>query len=196
MKEISSALQEYFRLNKVSQDDIAKLLGVSQAYVSGLLTGKKAFGKKQAQKFAELFGLSPSWLLTGEGEMLVKSNDDNQGEPVYKRLADFLNNENIGFSDFETVCGLPEGWVNSVKDWVSFSTISVIKVQYPQINLNWLFTGEGEMYQTHSIYPVGDKSSYPTNDVHHNQQVVMIANLNDVRSVFEDVIKEQMAKKK
>jgi len=33
------------------------------------LNDKKSFGKKQAQKWNELFGLSVNWLLTGLGDM-------------------------------------------------------------------------------------------------------------------------------
>lgn len=69
MNEISSKLSQYFRDRHITQETIADTLGVSQQYVSGLLSGKKAFGKKQAQRFYECWGISPSWLLTGEGEM-------------------------------------------------------------------------------------------------------------------------------
>ena len=78
MRDISHDLTAYFREMGVSQGDIAERLGVSQAYVSGLLSGKKAFGKKQAQRFHELFGISPNWLLTGIGPMF---DDAPRNEP-------------------------------------------------------------------------------------------------------------------
>lgn len=65
-----SALAEYFKSKGVTQSAIAEELGVSKAYVNSLMNGKKAFGKAQAAKWGDLYGLSPSWLLTGEGEML------------------------------------------------------------------------------------------------------------------------------
>ena len=73
----SPPLVRFFKEKGISQDEIAKQLGVSQSYVSGLLTGKKAFGKKQAVRFSELYGLSPSWLLTGEGEMVAAQASGN-----------------------------------------------------------------------------------------------------------------------
>lgn len=208
MKDISYALQEYFRSNKVSQDDIAKLLGVSQAYVSALLSGKKAFGKKQAQKFAELFGLSPSWLLTGEGEMLRKSfgvecEDDERekekGSVVAQRLKAFLDFKKISVRTFEMSCGFSNGWVNSIKEQIRLSAITEIASLYPELNLNWLFTGLGDMLLPEPASKASQDSPKlevnPTNDIHHNQQVV-IANWDDLRGVLEDVIKEQFAKKK
>lgn len=62
---------------------------MSQSYVNALLNDKKAFGKKQAQKWNELFGLSVNWLLTGEGNItnngIVQNNqsgDNIQGHSV------------------------------------------------------------------------------------------------------------------
>ena len=53
------------------------------------MNDKKAFGKKQAQKWNELFGLSVNWLLTGEGSVtndgVVQNNqngDNIQGHSV------------------------------------------------------------------------------------------------------------------
>lgn len=66
-------LADFLRNRGLTQVSIAEELGVSQPYVNSLLTGKKAFGKVQAKKWGELYGLSPSWLLTGEGSMLVDS---------------------------------------------------------------------------------------------------------------------------
>lgn len=68
-----SALAEYFKNKGVTQLAIAEKLGVSKAYVNALMTGKKAFGKSQAAKWSSEFGISASWLLTGEGEMLIDS---------------------------------------------------------------------------------------------------------------------------
>ena len=75
MADIAQQLSSFFKAQGITQEVIASQLGVSQQYVSGLLSGKKPFGKKQAQRFAELWGISPSWLLTGEGEMLHCSDN-------------------------------------------------------------------------------------------------------------------------
>lgn len=61
-------LKEFFEKKGINQQEIADALGVSQTYVNAILNGKKAIGKKSADKFANLFGLSKSFLLTGEGE--------------------------------------------------------------------------------------------------------------------------------
>ena len=69
-EEKLSALGKFLRDTGHTQSSIAAQLGVSQPYVNALLTGRKAFGKSQAKKWGDLYGLSPSWLLTGEGAMV------------------------------------------------------------------------------------------------------------------------------
>ena len=90
-------LGKYLREAGYTQASIATQLGVSQPYVNSLLTGRKAFGKAQAKKWGDLYGLSPSWLLTGEGEMVKDvptpepaSVEDNPGAslPDIGRRAD------------------------------------------------------------------------------------------------------------
>lgn len=69
MEKIGEKLSAFFKEKGITQDEIAARLGVSQSYVNALLNDKKAFGKKQAQKWNELFGLSVNWLLTGDGNI-------------------------------------------------------------------------------------------------------------------------------
>lgn len=87
-QKISECLKSYFEEKGIQQKDIASRLGVSQAAVSALLNGKP-FGKKVAEKWGNEFGIKPSWLITGEGEMLKKSagkqprTQEAPGTPVY-----------------------------------------------------------------------------------------------------------------
>lgn len=62
-------LYNYLSSKGLTQKSIAEALGVSEQYVNALLKGRSKFGKKQAEIWANKFGLSASWLLTGEGEM-------------------------------------------------------------------------------------------------------------------------------
>jgi transcriptional regulator with XRE-family HTH domain len=68
-----SKLKQYFDSQGIRQVDICNILGKSKAQISNYLTGKVPFGKKAAKEWSNAFGLSESWLLTGEGEMLRKN---------------------------------------------------------------------------------------------------------------------------
>lgn len=64
-------LQKYFENQGIRQVDICSILNKSKAQISNYLSGKIPFGKKSAKEWATAFGLSESWLLTGEGPMLA-----------------------------------------------------------------------------------------------------------------------------
>lgn len=69
MDNIGECLKEFFKEKGLTQMKVAEMTGAQQSYVAALLNGGKQFGKKQAQKWGDIFGLSPNWLLTGTGEM-------------------------------------------------------------------------------------------------------------------------------
>lgn len=89
-------LGKYLRDTGRTQASIASQLGVSQPYVNALLTGRKAFGKSQAKKWGDLYGLSPSWLLTGEGSMLkadapiTQPSPENSARPLVSSDRDWV----------------------------------------------------------------------------------------------------------
>lgn len=67
-------LKSFFKKKGITQNDIAKDLNVSQPYVNSILNGRMPIGKNQARRLSNLYGLSFSWLLTGEGEMLANTS--------------------------------------------------------------------------------------------------------------------------
>lgn len=75
MVDIGKSLRQYFDNQGITQQSIANTMNVSKAYVNRLFTGKAKFGKETAEKWSNQFGLQKSWLLTGEGPMLVSSSE-------------------------------------------------------------------------------------------------------------------------
>lgn len=72
--DFTKSLKSHLNQLGYNQDQLSKMLDVSQPYLSALLSGKKAFGKGTAEKWQQMFGFSAGWLLTGEGSMLVKDS--------------------------------------------------------------------------------------------------------------------------
>lgn len=98
-KKFYDDLKEFFRKRGLTQQNIADRFGVSQSYVASLLNGTNPIGKKTAKKWADEFGLSETWLLTGIGEPINSSviqnneNGDNYngaGMTVNKSDAEYL----------------------------------------------------------------------------------------------------------
>ncbi|GIZ15544.1 hypothetical protein [Capnocytophaga catalasegens] len=63
---------------------------------------------------------------------------------VKERIIKFLAYLKIGQNKFEKQIGLSNGYINNVKSIGSDKLNKILK-EYPQLNLEWLITGEGEM---------------------------------------------------
>jgi phage repressor protein C with HTH and peptisase S24 domain len=64
---------------------------------------------------------------------------------VGKRLKEFLNYLKISQGKFEAKANLSNGYVNNLKDNIRRNTLRKISDAYPELNITWLLTGEGEM---------------------------------------------------
>ncbi|MDR2910730.1 MAG: hypothetical protein LBV47_05130 [Bacteroidales bacterium] len=62
-----------------------------------------------------------------------------------ERLLKFLTYLEIGQTKFEEKTGLSRGLINKIKGNISLDTLQKITDNYPELNENWLRTGEGEM---------------------------------------------------
>lgn len=76
-------LRNYLKDKGLTQVKIAEVFNVDKGYINQLLTGRKAFGKRTAQEWSDQFGLSASWLLTGEGDMFGGSVKKVDGSPCF-----------------------------------------------------------------------------------------------------------------
>ncbi len=61
------------------------------------------------------------------------------------RIIKFIAYKGIGQGKFEAACGLANGTVNNIKVTIGADKVQRIIGTYPEINLYWLITGDGEM---------------------------------------------------
>ena len=79
--QIGERIRSYLEGQGLQQQDVAERLGISQSAVSAYYRGKP-IGKNAALKWEEAFGFRATWLILGEGEMLIgATKSDNPGEP-------------------------------------------------------------------------------------------------------------------
>ena len=64
---------------------------------------------------------------------------------VKQRITDFIKYKGISVREFERQCGLSNGYVNSITQTVMPKKLKSISLQYPELNLGWVTTGEGSM---------------------------------------------------
>lgn len=93
----------------------------------------------------------------------------------------------MGQTRFEDYCGLAHGTVSAIKqNGPSASVVTRIAVKCPELNLNWLFRGDGEMI-------IGTAKASGSASVNmENVQAVFITNWKDVREIVEDAVKTTM----
>lgn len=74
-------------------------------------------------------------------------------QTVKQRIKTFMNHLNIGQRKFEMSVGLSNGYINSLRKSPSADKIQMIIDTYPQLNIDWLLSGEGEMLKSDTPTP-------------------------------------------
>lgn len=64
-----------------------------------------------------------------------------------ERLKLFVQSLNMGQNKFEEAVGIANGYLASRSQSVNSDAIEKILIKYPNLNLDWLFTGNGSMFQ-------------------------------------------------
>lgn len=79
---IARNLQDYFHAKKIKQAEIARVTNTNKSDVCMFLNGHKPIGKAFAFRLAQCYGLSASYLLTGEGVLEPKQTDVTELSPI------------------------------------------------------------------------------------------------------------------
>lgn len=77
---IGEAIRQYLESQGLQQQDVADRLGISQSAVSAYYRGKP-IGKSAAKKWEEIFGFRSTWLILGEGSMLLGEQEPETPAP-------------------------------------------------------------------------------------------------------------------
>lgn len=96
---------------------------------------------------------------------------------VKDRLIAFIEHKGITKNKFETLCGLSKRYVSNISQSISPKVVKRISLTFPELNMGWVLTGDGEMLATLSPEPAAS----PSGDV-------MKINLN-----LSETIKEQQS---
>jgi SOS-response transcriptional repressor LexA len=75
-----------------------------------------------------------------------------------ERLIEFLAHLGMGQNKFEEKVGLSRGLINKIGEGINSTTMNKIVTAYPELNKNWLLTGEGKMLK--NVNMLGDNIIY------------------------------------
>ena len=90
---------------------------------------------------------------------------DNQS--VKDRLKIYIKYLGIGQSKFEKQCNLSNGYINNSKGNFGASKLEYILKLHPELNREWLLTGEGEMLKSPVQEIKGDNNTQVIGDGNH-----------------------------
>lgn len=104
-----------------------------------------------------------------------------------KRLVEFARSQyDMGQTRFEEKCGIHPGTISAIKsNGPTASVITKIAFTCPELNLNWLFRGEGEMLN--SAPTVKTEVATTSGPLIQN---VFVTNFADLKGVMVEAIKE------
>lgn len=107
------------------------------------------------------------------------------------RLVEFARTRyDMGQTRFEEMCGIHPGTISAIKaNGPTASVVTKIAFKCPELNLNWLFRGDGEMLN--DTAPAVIRNEGPAVNV-ENVQAVFVTNWGDIRSVVEDAVKSTL----
>lgn len=76
---VNQRIEELYNFQKFSQSEFSKVVGVPQSRLNNQVLGKNGVGLDTIVSIVETFkDLNARWLLTGEGEMFLSENWNNQ----------------------------------------------------------------------------------------------------------------------
>lgn len=67
---------------------------------------------------------------------------------VQQRLVEFIEYKNLSKNAFESICGLSKRYVSNLKGVPGQRVIKKISLNFPELSLSWLISGEGEMIKS------------------------------------------------
>ena len=83
---------------------------------------------------------------------------------VKDRLVAFLQKKGINKSEFGRTIGVSNAFVSSIRQSIHPDKIGKIAIAYPDLNIEWLLTGEGEMlsdgHKVEQVSVVDDRAYY------------------------------------
>jgi hypothetical protein len=98
---------------------------------------------------------------------------------IKQRLITFLKHLGIGQGKFEKNTGIGNGTVNNIKDGISSPKLAKILERYPELNIEWLLTGEGEMLKKESVYTNPIESNTQKNRIPFYDDIITVGGFND-----------------
>lgn len=75
------------------------------------------------------------------------------------RLIEFITAKGMSIRRFEQECGLPNACISNMRNNITTRRLDAITAKFPDLNLQWLMTGEGGMSRTEPDGNTGEQDA-------------------------------------
>ncbi|MBP1639848.1 MAG: hypothetical protein H6Q17_1431 [Bacteroidetes bacterium] len=84
---------------------------------------------------------------------------------VKDRLIKYIRLKDIPTSQFERMCGMSNGYINSIRKTLGIEKLDNVLKTFPDLNREWLLTGEGSMLRKESLKKIETIQSQDSNQI-------------------------------
>jgi hypothetical protein len=84
---------------------------------------------------------------------------------VKNRLTQYLSYKGIGQVSFANIAGLSRGYVNNIVNSIGPIAQSKIAKSFPDLNIDWLITGKGNMLKEESVSTNSENTNQQSDDM-------------------------------
>lgn len=114
--------------------------------------------------------------------MCAFQNESINRASVKDRLLAFIDSIGLTKSSFERSAGMANGYINNMRS-LGQTTIDKISSAYPDLNMGWLLTGEGEMLRSGGIHQTMTESPGSVQIAHTSAERININNKKQAQSM-------------
>lgn len=107
-----------------------------------------------------------------------------------ERLMEFIKEKDISNRKFLLKCGLSETYISTLTGNPSGDTLKKIESAYPELNTDWLLTGEGEMLKVPATLTVYNPSSEERQEIGSSSIDMSIVPAEIVEEIKAEVVAE------
>lgn len=102
-------------------------------------------------------------------------NERTTDNGVKARLLKFIEHKKLSVNRFCTMCGFSSAYVRNIQKTISQRYLDIIAATFPDINIHWLETGEGQMLN--EAIPINVQNNSVGNN---SSQTIVAGNDNNV----------------
>lgn len=184
-------LLDYYNL---TPQRFAERIGLKQdTYIEDIISGKSGFRRALNMKIMKTYPeINQHWLISGEGEMIldagkVSKKQHTSNQTIYARIDNILCYYGLSAQKFAESVGVNKQQVYDIMHGkcknISRKLLKKIRETYPEINSQWLQSGEGVM-----IIPSLNNGDFGIQAIGNDNIITPTANSKIVSELLESKI--------